>query len=149
MKIVSQSEYDNIPKSTKAKNNYLVEKSGNSRTFKLNNFKNSKSIGAKEFDVPKHVNKIISKWLKFNQSGYFLTSYNNNNPISPNGITKLMNRIFEPRTGKSISTSMLRHIIISHDMKDKPTIEEKKEQANNIENKYLHSKSMNELYRKV
>ena len=44
---------------------------------------------------------------------------------------------------------MMRHIIISHNLKNEPTIKEQTEKKKQTEDKYLHSEKMNQLYRKV
>ena len=50
---------------------------------------------------------------------------------------------------KNISSSLIRHIVISHFNQDNPTIAELELKAKEIENQYMHSQSMNELYRKI
>jgi hypothetical protein len=44
---------------------------------------------------------------------------------------------------------MLRHIQISDDLKDEETLAEKKSKAEKIEQKYQHSSSMNQTYRRI
>ena len=64
----------------------------------------------------------------------------------PNDITKSFNRIFNKRAdGKKISTSMLRHIIISYETRGEKTLSEK----DGAEDRFMHSRTMRELYRKV
>ena len=71
-------------------------------------------------------------------------------PLSANGITKIMNSIFsEFADGKKISTSMLRHIQISEDLRYEPTIAEQKAKAKRIEDKYNHTSMTNQTYRKI
>lgn len=137
---------NNLSKLKDKSNNYLVLLSDNKKQFHINQFKNQKSFGSKIFDIPTKLNKIINLWLKFNKSGYFLVISNKTNPMNPNNITKYLNKIFKQyANGKKISTSLLRHIIISHLLKDEKTIKEKEE----FKNKFLHSENMNQLYRKI
>ena len=71
-------------------------------------------------------------------------------PLNPNGITKVLQSIFtEFADGKKISTSMLRHIQISEDLRNEPTIAEQKAKAKRIEDKYNHSQQTNQTYRKI
>ena len=81
--------------------------------FQLNVFKNVHRLGVKTIKIESKLQKLIKKWLKFNTSGWFLTLNNGIEPISPNGITKLLNSIFKKyANGKKISTSLLRHISV-------------------------------------
>jgi hypothetical protein len=57
--------------------------------------------------------------------------------------------MFNKYIGKPISSSMLRHIIISYDLRNTPTIKEKEKTEEEIKDKYQHSGSMNQLYRKI
>ena len=58
-------------------------------------------------------------------------------------------KIFIKNCRKKISTSMIRHIVISNMLKDEPTIAEKDNNKKQIEDTFLHTKEMNDLYRKV
>jgi len=146
MKIIYSDEYKKL-KDTDV-DNYLaiLQKK---KLFILNDFKNKKRIGRKMIEITSSLNKIINIWLKHNKSGYFLVKKDRKTPMSPNGITKYLNKIFLKRSGKKISSSMIRHIVISKLSEGEPTIleEEKKNQA--IEDKYLHSSAINKLYRKI
>jgi hypothetical protein len=148
MVVISEKKYMKLPEDTKEAANYLVESKNGSRAFHINQFKNRRFMDNKTLDIPENINKLLKLWLKHNTSGWFLVKTNRTDPMSPNGITKYLNKIFRP-TGKKISTSMLRHILISHHMKDKPTIAEKDEKKKEIEDTYMHSEALNDLYRKV
>lgn len=150
MKILSINKYDKLPKKDTDENNYLVLCPNNKKQFRINVFKNRSKMGQQVITVPNNLSKIINIWLNFNKSGYYLTMTDQTTPLSPNGITKLFNRLFlKYADGKKISTSMLRHIIISDDLKDEPTIHEKDKKREETEHKFLHSGPINELYRKV
>ncbi len=51
--------------------------------------------------------------------------------------------------GKDISSSMIRHIMITHFQEGTPTIKQDAEKEKQIENMFQHSSRMNNLYRKV
>jgi hypothetical protein len=51
--------------------------------------------------------------------------------------------------GKTISTSLLRHIVISFMRASDPTIKEQEKKEKEIEEKFMHSGSMNQRYRKI
>lgn len=147
MKIMSLKEYDDLDEDDKNNNNYLIT-DRKKRYFKINSFKNKKSIGNKSFDIQKPLNAIISLWLKFNKSGYYLTKSDRKTPMNSNGITKFLNKIFIKEYNKKISTSMLRHILISHANKDKPSIKEIEKNEQKVEDTFMHSKNVNDLYTK-
>lgn len=154
MKVVSQKDYDDISDEVKNDNNYLVKdtvKGKNNYIFKLNNFKNVKKIGRKSLSVMPKIGKLLDLWFKFNTSGYFIVGKNDiNKPVSTNQITKYFNSIFlEYFPDKSVSSSILRHIIISHFRKGDKTLLEKDKKAKDIENRFLHSLEINDIYRKV
>jgi hypothetical protein len=145
-KVVSQKEYDDLKDKIE---NYLIKDKSNYK-FMLNNFKNVKRLGAKVLTIDPALSKILTRWLKINKSGYFFTLNDKVTPITSNHVTKLLNSIFKKYAeGKKLSTSLLRHIQISNDLKDEPTIKEKQEKEEKIEDKYQHSANMNDTYRKI
>ena len=147
--VISQSEYDSLANTTKDNNNYLIREDGN-YIFKLNKYKNVKRLGKKSYDINPQITKLLNKWFKINKSGFMFTLTDARTPLNPNGITKVLQSIFtEFADGKKISTSMLRHIQISDDLKDEPTIAEQKAKAKRIQDKYNHSVATNTTYRKI
>ena len=77
-------------------------------SFVFNTYKNANRMGRQIIEIPKSLEKIINEWSKFNKSDYLLVN-NLGNPVAPSKITLWLNQIF----GKSISSSMLRHIFLS------------------------------------
>lgn len=148
MKSLTIKEYNDLTDKEKNDNNYIVS-NNNKRSFKINSFKNKKSFGNVNFDISKSLNTIITIWFKYNKSGYFLTQTDRKTPMSSNGITKFLNKIFMNEYNKSVSTSMIRHILISHKNKDKQTIKEKEEEDKKTSNVFMHSNAVNEIYRKI
>jgi hypothetical protein len=142
MKVINSKEIKNSP----TDHNYLV--TGNKMRFILNQFKNKDHLGSKVLYINASLAKLIKLWLKFNTSGFFLVRKDRTTALSPNNLTKKLQSIFKTEFKKSISASMLRHISISHDRKNDPSILEQKEQNDKIVNKYLHSTNMNQLYAK-
>jgi len=145
-KVVSKKEYEELREPDE---NYLIEDKGK-YTFALNKFKNVKKIGKKTIVVSEPINKLLKKWFTINKSEWMFTLSNGIEPISSNGITKVFNSIFnEYADGKKLGSSMLRHIMISDDLKNDPTIAEKNEEKKEIEQKYQHSNTVNDQYRKL
>lgn len=147
MKVIKNRDYKGLEK--KDDNNYLVLGPGNKKTFHINQFKNKKFLGSKKLEITKKLNRLLNLWFKHNKSGYYLVKNDMKTPMSPNGITKFLNKIFMRLTKKKISSSMIRHIVISHMLKDEKTIAEKEQEARDIENKFFHSSKINQLYRKI
>ena len=148
-KIVSLAEYREMDDDERNNSNYLIRE-GKKYIFKLNKFKNVNIIGVKSYDINPDISKLLTKWFKINDSDWMFTLNDSRTPLSANGVTKILNSIFsEFADGKKISTSMLRHIQISDDLKDEDTLAEKRAKAEKTENKYQHSSSMNQTYRRI
>jgi hypothetical protein len=88
------------------------------KKFIFNNYKTSKKYGRYDLSVPNALKTVINKYLKHRASKFALDDQDNK-PflIRPDGtvldksnsITKVLNKVF----GKSIGSSMLRHIFLS------------------------------------
>jgi len=141
MDIISSKDYDRLDNETKQKNNYLVVKNKSNKMFSLGEYKTSQKYGVKEIKVGKKLNTVLNVWLKYNKSKHLILNANGDQ-ITPNSLTKLLIKIFEP-SGKKISSSMLRSIYISE--KFPPQNQEKAELADLM----LHSKEVaGEIYAK-
>ena len=112
--------------------NYLVTKT-NAHKLVLNHYKTEAKYGEKVFEITPKLSKLITGWLKHNKSGELLHSIHD-----PNGITKALNRITKARLGKTLGSSMLRHIYLSSKYSDLEA--EKKKDADLM----MHSKSTTE-----
>lgn len=143
MKVISSEKDDDD------KDNFLLLKNGTPDKFILNQYKTDKKYGKKSVDIPEKLSKVIKKFLRFNKSGYFLTLQDGIRAMTSNGITKAFNRLFQNELGKTISTSLLRHIVISHFRASDPTIKEQERKEKEIEDRFMHSGGMNDRYRKV
>jgi ribosomal protein S17E len=143
MKVIKSERQDDN------KENFLLIKKGVPDKFILNQYKTDSRYGKKSVKIPSSLSKVIKKFLKFNKSGYFLTLQDGIRPINSNGITKALNRLFEKHLGKTIGSSLLRHIVISHFRQNDPTIKQMEEKNKEIEDKFMHSASMNDQYRKI
>jgi hypothetical protein len=142
MRVVTKKEY--IDDIEQLQHNYLVI-DGSSKYFYINIYKNVRSYGSKIFKLPVKLNKLVSKWLNHNKTGWFLIK-NNKLPLNSNNITQFLNKMFYKEFKKNISSSMIRHILISHNSQFNKSIKESEDES---ENKYMHSSFVNQLYRKV
>lgn len=104
------------------------------KQFIFNVFKTSKSEGIQKENIPDELMDIINIYMKYhplikgkkiksNQMIPFLVYYNGSKFEKVNSITRILNKIF----GKSIGSSMLRHIFLSNKYGD--IIEEQKKDA--------------------
>ena len=148
MKVLSLSKYNKLPEEERRDNNFLVINKGK-KEFRLNQFKNIKTLGSRVYKIPAKLNRVINLWFKFNTSGYYLVKKDRVTPLTPNGITKFFNVLFKKYTGKLVSTSLLRHIMISHHLKNEKTLKEIEAEEKKVSDLYMHSKRLNNLYRKI
>ena len=142
MKVVDEDE-----KMSDNKNYLVIKKKGNPY-FKLNAFKTSKYKGDQEIPIKDiELKKLINKWLKIQGTDYLLINTKDYTPMTANGITKYLNKIFQKHYKKNVSSSLLRSIYITKQYENpKLTISEKKKLADEM----LHSKNVSEsVYNKI
>lgn len=131
MDIINSKEYNKLTEEEKTKKNYLVVKNKNNKFFSIGDYKTSGKYGTKTFIVGKILNKALNIWLKYNKTNHLLLN-SKNEPLTANGLTKLIKKTFEP-TKKNISSSLLRSIYITE--KINPMVQKQKALAD----KMLHS----------
>tara|TARA_R110000803_G_scaffold31111_1_gene69710 strand:+ start:387 stop:1403 length:1017 start_codon:yes stop_codon:yes gene_type:complete len=149
MPVITLKKFKKLSNDEQESKNYLIL-SDKRKQFNINQFKNKKFIGSKVLKIPQKLSRVIDLWLMHNKSGFYFVKQDRISPMNPNNITKFLNKIFKKyANGKKISTSMLRHIVISHMLKGTKTLSEQDKEAKDIENKFFHSKAVNDLYRKV
>ena len=90
----------------------------------MNQYKTDKTYGQKIIDIPSHILKLIERWMKYNKSGFLLINIRQSDPMTKNGLTKYINKIFKP---KKVSTTILRKVYLS----DKyPVVYDRKDMKN-------------------
>ncbi len=142
MDVIKYPDYQKLTESQKKEKNYLVIKSRNNKFFSLGEYKTSGKYGTKEIEVGKKLNSMLNVWLKFNTSGHLLLN-SKKEPMTANGLTKYLNKTFEPSGKSNISSSLIRHIFITEKIGG-PSLKEKQE----IADKMGHSVNQQELYKK-
>jgi hypothetical protein len=75
----------------------------------FNKYKNASRLGPQEVQINNKLKLLIQKWSFINPYDYLIVA-NNGNAVTSSRITNMLNDIF----GKQISSSMLRHIFMSH-----------------------------------
>lgn len=118
----------------KNKNYFVIKKSG-TPYFKLNEFKTAKFKGDIEIPIKDmELRRLINKWVKINGTGFLLVNISTNTPMTPNGISKYLQKIFKKHLNKNISTSLIRSIYTTHKYKGNMSIKEKKQLATEMMN---------------
>ena len=140
MRVVSKSEYDDMSEKEKSSDNFLVVQSRNKKVFSLGSYKTDGKYGVVEIPVGRKLNSALNLWLNVNDTGYLLLNAKGER-LGANGLSKLINRAFEP-TGKKVGASLLRHIYISERF---PAQGAEKEE---VADKMLHSVDMQTGYAK-
>ena len=136
------------------KNYILVEKDGDKTTYTtiIGKYKNNKTMKKIHNKVlSDKLSSLLDIWFIFNKSGWlFVKVKNHNQPINSNDVSKYFLKMFDSfGGGKRVSTTMLRKIISTHELKGKPTLEEEKKEADDIENRFQHTIATHKRYRKV
>ncbi|MBC8297192.1 MAG: hypothetical protein H8E55_15535 [Pelagibacterales bacterium] len=142
MDVITNPQYSKLTDSEKAEKNYLVVKSRNNKFFSLGEYKTAGKYGTKEIEVGRRLNSMLNIWLKYNTTGHLLLN-SKKEPMTANGLTKYLNKTFEPSGKSNISSSLIRHIYITEKIGG-PSLKEKQE----IAEKMGHSVSQQELYKK-
>jgi len=76
----------------------------------LRQYKTEKTYGEKKIDIPAHIYDLIERWIKYNPSGYLLANIKQFDPMTKNGLTKYIYKIFRPR---KVSTTILRKVYLT------------------------------------
>lgn len=103
----------------KEKDNYLVLVK-RKPTLVFNNYKTASKTGQQKEEVPRELYQILKKWERLNPHQWLLMNYGQSGGITPTQLTQLLYGYF----GKNISTSMIRHIFLSHKYKAIPALKE-------------------------
>lgn len=91
-----------------SKDNYMLVEKGKA-FFVFNSYKNSSRLGQQKVQIPVNLKNLILQFSDYNKTDYLLVN-RKNEKINQVKVTELLNNIF----GKSISSSMLRHIYLTH-----------------------------------
>ena len=142
LEVMTPSKYKKLDADEKRKTNALL-RSPNKYVIKMNNYKTAGKYDEKTIEIPPELNSMYKKLIKLNEGKKYLfinpktdTKYNNNQ------WTLFFNKMFK-HTGKKISTTLLRNIVLSHKYGD--TLKQQKEDAKNM----MHSIDTQKLYIKT
>lgn len=142
MSIITKRLYNKLKEDEKKENNYLVIEKGK-MFFVLNQFKTSSKYKELDIDIPKDLEKLLRFYIKVNglTNGDTLFTSSTGKPLSRNALSQLFIKTSKKYMDKSISTTMLRKIVLSDKFADV-----KKEQEEMAEITGHSVETMNEVY---
>lgn len=139
---IKMKYYKKDPKNDKE--NYFVD--GARKYFIINDFKTVKALGSQKISIPKNskIVKALQAYRLYNNTDNFIVNPINNKPFTSPRFTEFLQKVFQ-RTGKKISSTMLRKIFISNYYKDDKSLK----QRNKISKLMLHAtKTAQTVYEK-
>ena len=142
MEIITKRNYNKLSEENKQEKNYLRLDKG-SLKFILNDYKTSKKYKEKVLDIPKDLEKLLRFFMRVNklENGDVLFTSGTGKPLTRNALSQLFIKTSKKYLDKSISTTMLRKIVLSDKFGD---LKEEMEKMANIAG---HSTDvMNDVY---
>lgn len=142
MTITTKRLYNKLGEGEKKENNYLVVEKGKIFIV-INAFKTSAKYKELDIDVPKDLEKLLRFYIKVNKlsNGDVLFTSSTGKPLSRNALSQLFLKTSKKYLDKSISTTMLRKIVLSDKFADV-----KKEQEEMAEITGHSVATMNKVY---
>ena len=142
MTITTKRLYNKLSEDEKKENNYLVVEK-NKMFFVLNQFKTSKKYKELDIDIPKDLEKLLRFYIRVNglSNGDVLFTSSTGKELSRNALSQLFLKTSKKYMDKSISTTMLRKIVLSDKFADV-----KKEQEEMAEITGHSVSTMNKVY---
>ncbi len=142
MTITTKRLYNKLSEDEKKENNYLVVEK-NKMFFVLNQFKTSKKYKELDIDIPKDLEKLLRFYIRVNKlsNGDVLFTSSTGKELSRNALSQLFIKTSKKYLDKSISTTMLRKIVLSDKFADV-----KKEQEDMAEITGHSVATMNKVY---
>lgn len=140
---MTHRQYDKLPFEKKRVTNAIIETSYRKYEIRMNDYKTNHSYKETAIQVPTELIPIVVKLIKcidkHSDIKYLIVNPNDGQPMTKNYYTQYLNRIFK-HTGKKISSSILRNIVLSE--KYGKTVKEMKEMAQNM----MHSEETQRSY---
>ena len=131
VRFVSEAEWEDMANEEKKSTNNLVMARGGYRMYWAK-YKTVKKHGVIMQVIPKGLQTLLKKHIKFLKLHFpdaeYLILSRSGEPLSRNGLTKFLQRLFYKHFRKKISTSALRSIFLTHRF-DKKALEDQREVA--------------------
>jgi hypothetical protein len=117
-RVIKLNEYNKLTDKDKNESNYLVY--GNKYFLSLSQYKTAKKYGLKKIDLSNDIIKAFRLWYdKFNPNKeYLLINLNSNEPMSSHQLTITLTKLFKKYLDKNISTTMIRHVVLTEKFGD-------------------------------
>lgn len=148
VKYIFNDSYDSLIDKDKMDNHYIVMTNNQNYFFSFGGNK-TKIKTLKPVLVPcnRRLNALIDEMYTDNSHvSEYLLNYKDNKPINTNTLARNIKRIFKPHTGKSIGVNLLRHIYISHKLRNDTSLSTREKLAEEMN----HSTTIQEtVYRKL
>ncbi len=117
MEAITKRAYNKLTEADKKAKNYLVVEKGK-MFMVLNKFKTQSKYEELRFDIPKDLEKLLRAYLKINGMGVLFKS-STGKELTRNQLSQLLIKYSKRYLdGKSISTTILRKIVLSHKFGD-------------------------------
>ena len=123
--------------------NFYVKRPNGTAFLHLEKYKTKNAYGVKTIELVGKTIACVDMWLAISPNPQYLFLNSRNGPVSRNGLTKLFNRYFK-NTGKCVSTTIFRHVVVSSIVDPVPITDERVELAH----KMGHSIAQQQLYAK-
>ena len=113
-RVLPRREFANLSQEDTSNNNYIVV-SPKTMLLHMANYKTKKTYGVKKIRIAdKDVIRYMRDWLKVSPSPeYILVNLKTGKPMTGLQITQNFLRIFQNEFDKKVSTTLLRHIVVS------------------------------------
>jgi hypothetical protein len=117
-KVIKLNQYNKLSEEEKKESNYMVY--GSKNFLSLSQYKTAKKYGLKKIDLSNDIIKAFRLWYdKFNPNKeYLLINLNTKEPMTSHQLTLTLTKLFKKYLNKNISTTMLRHIVLSEKFGD-------------------------------
>jgi hypothetical protein len=114
MKYITKTAYNKLSEDEKKAGNFMVNEK-NKMTAILNEYKTSKKYGEKKIQIDKDIEKILRMYIRKTDKklGDVLFVSSTGNALSRNALSQLLIKTSKKYLGKSISTTMMRKIVVS------------------------------------
>ena len=112
MKIIKLQQYKALTDEQRTANNFLV-KEKSKMSFHLNQYKTSKLYAEKVIDLPTELRASMRFYLAVVNPTNYLLEQNSGDPMTKNSLSQLLTKSFKKRTGKAVSTTLIRKIYMS------------------------------------
>jgi len=114
---ITKRAYNKLTAEDKKANNYLVVEKGK-MFFVMNKFKTQRKYEQLNIDIPKDLERLLRTYIKINGMGVLFKS-STGKPLTRNALSQLLIKYSKKyMDGKSISTTILRKIVLSDKFAD-------------------------------